>query len=169
MLHVSPAVANDGTDRIIPIIKPVELRVPAAGIDATVQQVGMADDGSMDVPSNFTDVAWFSPGYAPGEFGNAVFDGHVSNIDSEAVFFYVEDLRPGATIYINGDDGTVLSFRITDVESYGLDSAPLDRIFGPSDWPGLVLITCGGGWHEDLHLFDHRTVVYASLFAVSSR
>jgi sortase A len=144
-------------------VNPVELRVPAAGIDAAVQDVGTTPDGSMDVPSNFTDVAWFAPGYEPGQLGNAVFDGHVSNVDSAAVFYYVKDLTPGDTIYVTGDDGSTLQFSVTDVESYPLDQTPLEQIFGPSDWPQVVLITCGGDWHPDVHLFDHRIVVYASL------
>jgi sortase A len=152
----------------IPTVMPVELQVPAAGIDASVQDVGVNDDGSMGVPNNFSDVAWFSPGYEPGEFGHAVFDGHVSNVDSAAVFFNVEDLFPGARIYVTGDDGTVLTFQVSDVESYILDGAPMQNIFGPSDWPEVVLITCGGGWHEDTHLFDHRTVVYAPLLDAPS-
>lgn len=160
----TPALAGSGQAASgITAINPVELRVPDAGIDANVQDVGMTDDGSMDVPSNFTDVAWFSPGYEPGDFGHAVFDGHVSNVDSAAVFYYVEDLTTGDPIYVTGDDGTTLEFTVTDVESYPLDQTPMDQIFGPSDWPQIVLITCGGDWHPDVHLFDHRTVVYASL------
>jgi hypothetical protein len=152
----------------IAAIDPVELSVPAAGIDAAVQDVGTTDDGSMDVPTNFTDVAWYAPGYKPGEFGHAVFDGHVSNVESAAVFFYVEDLSPGDSVYVTGDDGTTLRFTVTDVESYPLDGTPMDQIFGPSDWPEVVLITCGGDWHPDVHLFDHRTVVYASLVDTGS-
>jgi sortase A len=161
-LHGSTVNAGEGGPTI-PSVVPVELRVPAAGIDASVQDVGVDDDGSMGIPTNFSDVAWFSPGYAPGEFGHAVFDGHVSNVDSAAVFFNIEDLFPGARIYVTGGDGIVLTFQVSDVESYGLDGAPMQAIFGPSNWPEVVLITCGGGWHEDTHLFDHRTVVYAPL------
>lgn len=166
-IRVAPALAGEIPDSI-PSVFPVKLRVPVIGIDASVQDVGVTDDGSMDVPNNFSDVAWFSAGYQPGEFGHAVFDGHVSNVESAAVFFNVEDLFPGANIYVTGSDGTVLTFQVSDVESYGLDVAPLDSMFGPSDWPQVVLITCGGGWHEDTHLFDHRTVVYSQLMSVSS-
>jgi sortase A len=162
------SIAADDDSPPISAVVPVELRVPAAGIDAHVQQVGTTDDGSMDVPSNFSDVAWFAPGYRPGEYGSAVFDGHVSNVDSAAVFFYVEDLAPGNKVYVKGDDGTELMFQVTAVKSYPLDGAPMDEIFGSTDWPRLALITCGGDWHEDIHLFDHRTVVYASLVSVVS-
>ena len=160
----SPALAGSGQAASgITAINPVELRVPDAGIDAGVQDVGTTSDGSMDVPTNFTDVAWFAPGYQPGDFGHAVFDGHVSNVDSAAVFFYVENLTAGEPIYVSSADGTTLEFTVTDVESYPLDQTPMEQIFGPSDWPQVVLITCGGEWHPDVHLFDHRIVVYASL------
>lgn len=170
LLGISPpALAGSGGAAAgIPEIRPVELSVPAIGIDAAVQDVGMATDGSMDVPDNFTDVAWFSPGYEPGDFGHAVFDGHVSNVDSAAVFFNVEDLETGASIYVTGDDGTTLRFEVTDLEFYPLDNTPMDQIFGASDWPEVVLITCGGDWHPDVHLFDQRVVVYASLVDAAS-
>lgn len=144
-------------------IDPVELRVPAAGIDAAVQDVGLEPDGSMGVPSNFEDVAWFSAGYRPGEYGHAVFDGHVSSTDAAAVFYHVEDLHRGQSIYVSGEDGSVLTFRVTDVKSYPMNDTPLDEIFGASERPQLVLITCGGDWHPDIHLFDHRTIVFSSI------
>jgi len=147
----------------VAIADPVELRVPDAGIDAAVESVGTNPDGSMGVPSNFSDAAWFSEGYQPGQDGHAVFDGHVSSVDAAAVFFHVEDLHRGAQVFVTGADGTILTFQVTDVEQYPLDATPMDNIFGASQLPEVVLITCGGNWHEDVHLFDHRTVAYASL------
>lgn len=164
-LVTSPALADNSGS--VPALNPVELQIPSIGLDAAIQYVGLSPDGSMDVPSNFTDAAWFSLGYRPGEPGNAVFDGHVSSTDKAAVFFYIEDLKPGALIYVTGDDGTVETFQVSDVESYGLTNPPLDQIFGSTGQPQIVLITCGGAWHPDVHLFDHRTVVYAPLVAVS--
>lgn len=155
--------AEPSTPSSAAIADPVELVVPAAGIDATVEDVGVNSDGSMGVPSNFTDVAWFSQGYLPGQDGHAVFDGHVSSVDAAGVFFYVEDLPIGARVVVIGGDGTELTFRVTDVEQYPLDDTPMDTIFGSSEQPEVALITCGGDWHEDVHLFDHRTVAFASL------
>lgn len=163
----APALADNGPPADIPAINPVELQIPAIGVDANVQDVGLTADGDMDIPSNFTDVAWFAPGYQPGAAGNAVFDGHVSSTDAAAVFFNVQDLVAGNLINVTGDAGTVLTFQVDDVESYPLDSAPVDTIFGNTGWPQVVLITCGGDWHPDVHLFDHRTVVYAPLVSVT--
>jgi len=161
LFHAHVVAAGDMPNAAI--TDPVELRVPDAGIDAAVESVGMNSDGSMGVPSNFSDAAWFADGYLPGQDGHAVFDGHVSSVDAAAVFFYVEDLHLGAPVFVTGADGTVLTFKVTDVEQYPLDATPMDNIFGASDRPEVVLITCGGDWHEDVHLFDHRTVAYASL------
>jgi sortase A len=163
----SPVLADDSPAASVPVINPVELRIPAIGVDANVQDVALAPDGSMDIPSNFTDVAWYTLGYAPGQAGNAVFDGHVSSTDAAGVFFNIQDLVPGNLVSVIGDDGTVLTFQVDDVESYPLDSAPVDTIFGSTGVPQIVLITCGGDWHPDVHLFDHRTVVYAPLVSVT--
>ncbi|MGI8549529.1 MAG: class F sortase [Dehalococcoidia bacterium] len=166
-MSYAPLLADSEAPQI-PAIYPVALAVPSIGIDANVQYVGVADDGSMDIPSNFEDAAWYQPGYLPGQPGNAVFDGHVSSTAAEAVFFHVQDLKIGARISVTGADGTVLTFQVAEVEMYALDSAPVAKIFGSTGWPQVVLITCGGDWHPDLHLFDHRTVVYAPLASVSA-
>ena len=144
-----------------PVLNPIELRIPAVGVDASVQDVGLEPDGSMGIPSNFEDVAWFESGYKPGQDGRAVFDGHVSSTDAAAVFYHVEDLWRGSQIYVTGQDGSVLTFQVTEIDSYPVDGTPMDTIFGGTDWPQVVLITCGGEWHADEQLFDHRTVVYA--------
>jgi hypothetical protein len=158
----------DGIPQSMDAAEPVELRIPAVGIDAFVQPVGLEADGSMGIPSNFDDVAWFASGYKPGEEGRAVFDGHVSSTDAAAVFYYVEDLPQNSRIYVTDQDGSVLTFQVTEVDSYPVDGTPMDTIFGSSDWPQVVLITCGGQWHPDAQLFDHRTVVFASLVAPAS-
>jgi sortase A len=165
-LQADPPLA--GISQPAPVGNPVELRIPSLGVDAAVQSVGVEADGSMGIPSNFEDVAWFASGYKPGEDGRAVFDGHVSSTDAAAVFYHVEDLRRGSRIYVTDEDGVELTFQVTEVDSYPLDRTPVDTIFAGTDWPQVVLITCGGEWHPDVQLFDHRTVVYASLVTPES-
>lgn len=144
-------------------INPVELIIPAIGVDASVQDQGLADDGSMGVPDNFTDAAWYDLGYAPGQDGNAIFTGHVSSTDAPGVFYNIEYLQQGDTISVIGDDGTELDYTVQEVDTYSQDSVPLDQLFTPMDQPGLVLITCGGDWDPVAHLFSNRIVVYATL------
>lgn len=145
------------------LINPVTLTIPSLGVTANVQDVGLADDGSMGVPVGFSDVAWYDLGYAPGDYGNAVFTGHVSSTAAPGVFYNIGNLSVGNTIHVTGDDGTELVFIVQEVDTYTQDNVPLDQILAPTSQPGVVLITCGGDWDPVAHLFANRIVVYATL------
>lgn len=147
----------------VPVINPVQVTIPHLGVIANVQDVGLADDGTMGVPVGFSDVAWYDLGVAPGAPGNAIFTGHVSSTAAPGVFYNIDQLAPGNTVHVVGDDGTELIFVVQEVDTYTSDSVPMDRIFAPSDQAGVVLITCGGNWDPVAHLFANRIVVYATL------
>lgn len=162
---VSPAArADDPTAPATPtVINPVELIIPAIGVDANIQDVGLADDGSMGVPVGFTDAAWYDLGVAPGQLGNAVFTGHISSTASPGVFYNIDQLGPGNTIHVIGDDGTEQIYIVQEVDTDSAGSVPLDQIFAPTAQPGVVLITCTGDWDPVAHLFSNRVVVWATL------
>jgi sortase A len=142
---------------------PVKVTVPAIGVSANVQDVGLADDGSMGVPVGYDDVAWYDLGVEPGYAGWAAFTGHISSVEAPGVFYNIDGLTAGNTIHIFGDDGTELVFIVQEVDVYKADNVPLDKIFAPTTAAGVVLITCGGDWDYAAHLFANRTVVYATL------
>ena len=158
------AHADDPTAPATPaVINPVELKIPAIGVDANIQDVGLADDGTMGVPVGFTDAAWYDLGVAPGQPGNAVFTGHISSTAAPGVFYNIDQLGPGNTIHVIGDDGTEQIYIVQEVDNDSADSVPLDQIFAPTDQPGVVLITCTGDWDPVAHLFSNRVVVWATL------
>jgi sortase A len=144
-------------------INPVELKIPAIGVDANIQDVGLADDGSMGVPVGFSDAAWYDLGVAPGQLGNAVFTGHISSTAAPGVFYNIDQLGPGNTIHVIGDDGTEQVYIVQEVDNDTADSVPLGQIFAPTSQPGVVLITCTGDWDPVAHLFSNRIVVWATL------
>jgi sortase A len=145
------------------VTNPVKVTIPALGVSANVQDVGLADDGSMGVPVGFDDVAFYDLGVDPGQAGYAAFTGHISSTAAPGVFYNIDQLGPGNTIHVFGDDGTELVFIVQEVDRYQADNFPLDRIFGNTDQAGLVLITCTGDWDPAAHLFSDRVVVYATL------
>jgi hypothetical protein len=57
--------------------QPTSLAIPAIGVNAAVEQVGVNAQGNMDVPRNPNNTAWYAPGARPGQQGNAVIAGHV--------------------------------------------------------------------------------------------
>jgi sortase A len=145
------------------ISNPVRVTIPAIGVDAGVQDVGLADDGSMGVPVGYSDVAWYDLGPEPGQAGNAVFTGHISSIYFPGVFYNIDQLSQGNTIHVFGDDGTELVFLVQEVDTYPADTFPMDKVFGQTTTPGVVLITCTGDWDPVAHLFADRVVVFATL------
>jgi len=117
----------------------------------------------MAVPSNYTDVGWYEPGPAPGSPGNAVIAGHLDSTTGPAVFYDLEDLKPGDEIITTSADGQEFRFLVTTSETYNADDAPLERIFGNAINPQLNLITCDGAFDRSVREYDKRLVVYAEL------
>ncbi len=77
---------------------PSRLIVPAIGVDANIQSVALAwqGTGDMGIPTNFTDVGWYKAGPRPGAPGSAVIDGHLDGKNvREAVFYNLQKLKPG--------------------------------------------------------------------------
>lgn len=155
--------AITATDAITDAV-PVRLRIPAIGVDATIEPVGQDRTGRMDTPSLMDDVAWYAPGVAPGEIGNAVLAGHLDRIGgAPAVFWKLGKLTVEDDIFVADSAGGELHFRVTGVESYPYDAAPLDDIFGFGIRSRLNLITCRGKWDRAGQTYTQRLVVYSEL------
>ena len=143
---------------------PVRLRMPALGVDAHVQHVGVNAKGNMAAPNNFTDVGWYKHGVPPGFLGSAVIAGHVDNgLALPGVFKNLSDLRIGDDIYIEKEDGSELHFVVTEIQVYPYTHVPRDTLFSRRDIPRLNLITCEGAWVSGERTYDQRLVVYAEL------
>jgi sortase (surface protein transpeptidase) len=141
---------------------PVRLAIPAIGVDAPVMPVGVDASGNMSAPRGAWDTAWYAAGPRPGDVGNAVIAGHVDYHDvGPAVFWDIRTLTPGAEIWVTGDNGSRRRFVVQSVESYLLDEAPRERIFGPDASANLNLISCVGNFDPATRSYDRRIVVYA--------
>jgi len=144
---------------------PVRMRIPAIKVDAPVEQVGVAPDGAMDVPRKYEDVGWFSPGYRPGEPGNAVVGGHLDSTTGPAVFWNLQKLNLGDTVVVQLEDGSERRFAVVAKEVYQFDQAPLQQIFGPSAKSRVNLVTCDGAFDRATKNYSKRLVVYTELVA----
>jgi sortase (surface protein transpeptidase) len=149
-------------ERSVLLAAPVELRIPALGIDAPVTSVGQLPDGSMDIPRSPNEIGWYAPGTIPGDVGSAVLSGHFDAADgSPAVFWKLGELKPGDVVLVATRSGSTLRFRVTGSERYPHDEAPLQRIFAAGDEPRLNLVTCAGEWNRTT--YAERLVVYTRL------
>lgn len=138
------AAVVDSFTRSSPEAYPMRLQIPRIGIDASVEQVGIAKSGRMATPRKYADVAWFKLGTIPGDIGNAVIAGHLDNgFGLDAVFKHLDQLAPGDKISILRADGTETHFTVVSSIVYDKDSVPKD-LFTAHDGARLVLITCDG-------------------------
>ena len=147
---------------------PLRLEVPALGIDASVESLGLLANGAMAVPQFVSDAGWLRTGAIPGSAGNAVIGGHLDGKTGEpAAFWALGRLRPGDAIIVTETDGTQLRFSVVRVGQFQRQAVPLVAVFGPSSEPHLNLITCAGPYLKDHRTYRDRLVVYTRLAAVS--
>src|ERR1017187_7569391 len=100
---------------------PVRLVIPSIGVNASVETVGILNNGDLATPtrSPWEDVGWFVSGPQPGEPGSAVIDGHLDRPGGyPAVFWNLRYMQVGATVMVITANGKTLSFRVTDVTLY---------------------------------------------------
>lgn len=144
--------------------RPVELRIDKIGATAPFEWVGVTPEGDMQAPDGWNNAAWYEPGPAPGEQGNAVVAGHYDAPGGDpALFYQLRSLAPGDRVTIMTEHDEELTFEVTEVESVHVSEAPLKRIFGDTDQHNLNLITCEGAWDSSAGMYDQRLIVYTTL------
>ena len=142
---------------------PVRIRISAIGVDSALIALGLAADGTLQVPVDGSVAGWFTGSPTPGEHGPAVIAAHVDWNHSPGVFFHLRDLEPGAEVAVDRADGTTARFEVLEVEQYPKDAFPTERVYGDIDHAGLRLITCGGSFDRAARSYRDNVVVYAGL------
>jgi hypothetical protein len=140
---------------------PRSIRIPAIGVDAAVEPVGLGSDFRMDVPQATEDVGWYSLGASPGQPGDAVVDDHLDAPGgTPAVFWRLHQLRPGDRIQFAMADGRTLNFAVTGGGSLDAGQVPAGHFEtrGPSR---VTLVTCAGSWDRGRQAYTQRFVVEA--------
>ncbi|MCM3406023.1 class F sortase [Cytobacillus oceanisediminis] len=152
-------IIKDDRTGVIPSV----IEIPAIGVEASVEEVGLLDDGEMDVPAGFETTGWYEGGYKPGEPGNAVIAGHVDSKKGPAVFFNLKKLKTGDEVIVTGGNMARKVFEVIEVKAYPRLDAPLKMIFGYTSRSALNLITCTGTYDHDSTQHSERLVVYTQL------
>ncbi|MFC6022521.1 class F sortase [Plantactinospora solaniradicis] len=148
---------------------PVGIGIRALGLTAPVHPVGVAGDGTIEVPASDRrdEAGWYSQSPTPGQYGPAVIVGHVDTRTGPAVFHDLAGLRPGSKIEVNREDRSVAVFEVNSVKRFNKSQLPVERVYGDFSRPSLRLITCGGRWVGGSTGYADNVVVFASL--VSAR
>lgn len=154
--------------RAFPVLDPSEprrLTIPSIKVEAPILTVGLAKDGSVDVPplNRHNEAGWFGQGPTPGQFGPSLIVGHADTRTGPSVFHNLGRLKPGQKIEILREDNSLAIFQINSVERFDKDKLPPDRVYGDYTRPSLRLMTCGGKWLGGDQGYSDNVVVFASL------
>ena len=160
----APAIATtDATPVPAPALPaPVRLTVPALGVDAAVDAVGVAADGQMSVPAEVDRVGWYRFGPVPGAEGSAVIAGHVdSRTQGLGALAPLREAVVGHEVLVTDGAGTTSTWRVVSREVIEKRVLPLDRLFTRAGPPRLTLITCGGPFLPKFRSYRDNVVVVA--------
>lgn len=143
---------------------PVRLHIPRISVDAPFISLDLKSDGTLQTPTNGTDVGWYVKSPTPGQIGPSIVAAHVDTYkDGPAVFWNLHELNPGDSIVIDRADGSTAHFVVDKTVQYPQDAFPTQAVYGDTNDAQLRLITCGGVFSTDTHHYNLNTVVYATL------
>ncbi|MCE0488398.1 class F sortase [Ornithinimicrobium sediminis] len=141
---------------------PVGLRVPSVDLDAPLDQVGVRDDGLMEIPDDGDRAGWYRYGPTPGDDeGSAVLAGHVDTQEGLGAMAALMDVGMDAEVEVEMDDGTVHRYRVVGRQTIEKDELPVTELFDRSGPARLTLVTCGGPWRYEASSYRDNVVVVA--------
>ncbi|NGO14993.1 class F sortase [Streptomyces sp. HC44] len=143
---------------------PVRLQIPAIEVDSPVMRLGLASDGTVQVPPITANdrAGWYRHSPTPGQVGPSVILGHVTvGPYGDGVFRHLDRLRRGDRIVARLENGTTAGFAVTAVRTVAKADFPAEDVYGDVDRPELRLITCGGPRTGDE--YRDNVIVFASL------
>ncbi|MFC8761459.1 class F sortase [Streptomyces sp. NPDC057193] len=145
-----PSVHTEAAADPLPPSAPVRLRIPETDVDTPMMRLGLAADGSLEVPpaGDRNMAGWYGGGTTPGAEGTAIVAGHVDNAEGPAVFYTLGALKKGHRIEVDRQDGRTAVFTVDAVEVYENEDFPDRKVYDEADRAEIRVITCGGGFSK---------------------
>jgi hypothetical protein len=143
---------------------PERLSVPDVDVVADVVPVGLAPDGSLEVPDDPDVLGWWSSGAVPGSReGSTVVAAHIDAADGgTGPMLRLVGAPVGTALDVTTTAGTAVTYRVVERRTFPkVDGLPRD-LFAVDGPPRLVLITCGGVFDRaDGHYADNVVIIAA--------
>jgi hypothetical protein len=160
---MSPSPASPTAAPQLDRSAPVEISIESIGVRARVGEVGLASDGTLEEQplSQASEAAWYRLGPAPGQVGPAVIVGHVDTKTTLGVFFYLSRVHSGDRVVITRADGRTVTYQVDSLTSVPKSNFPTQLVYGPTSYPALRLITCGGTFDRRAGSYLNNIIVFA--------
>ncbi|WMY79510.1 class F sortase [Citricoccus sp. I39-566] len=165
--EASPEATAEATPVALPASDPVGISVPGIGVESELMDLGLQDNGMIEVPpyNLGSPAGWYVHSPTPGETGPAVILGHRNGIEGgPGIFADLPQVEVGDSIEVARQDGSEASFTVYRTERFGKDREgfPTLEVYGNTAGPELRLITCDG-LNEQTGLLEENFIVYATL------
>ena len=160
------AAASSTAPHALATSVPVRLQIPSIGVDTPVMRLGLAADGSVQVPPIEANApaGWYQNSPTPGQVGPSVILAHVTvGQYGDGVFLHLSRLKHGDRVVARLQDGASAVFTVYKVQTVAKAEFPTAAVYGNVDRPELRLITCGGPKDSTGHGYLDNVVVYAAL------
>jgi sortase (surface protein transpeptidase) len=142
---------------------PIQVTIPKIRVTSSLERLGKEQDGSIVAPHQWAVAGWYALGARPGEPGAAVILGHVDSKSGPAVFFRLQELRPGDLVAVTRQDGSTVRFVVDRTKQYPKHRFPTEAVYFPTLTPTLRLVTCGGEFDPVTDHYRSNFIVFASL------
>jgi LPXTG-site transpeptidase (sortase) family protein len=151
--------------------KPMTIEIPAIGVNAPVETLGLNTNGTIQVPplDNHDLAGWYDGSVMPGAEGTSVILGHVDDYAGPSVFFNLKNLSKGDTIDVVRADGETAVFSVDGVQKAAKTDFPTVDVFGNVPYPALHLVTCGGPFDPKTGEYLDSIIVYAHLTGLAAK
>jgi len=161
--RAEPAAPTESLAQPMAASEPASVRISSLDVEQDTTELGLQDNGAMEIPQAPEPIGWYTPSPTPGERGPFVLAGHLTWNGTDGVFRHLDQMSPGEQISVSREDGSTARFEVTAVETYATDEFPTVRVYGNTTGPELRLITCGGEFDPENNYYSDNVVVYAEL------
>lgn len=143
---------------------PARIHYPGIGANMPATAVGVAPDGSMEIPEDAAQAGWYRFSAAPtAPEGSTIIAAHAGSIPTPRGPLYdLRSSRAGQLIEIIDKAGAMTRWKVSTVEQSHKETLDLDPYFSETGERKLVLFTCGGRWDPARQSYDDNIIVTAT-------
>ncbi len=164
IFFLTPNLPAQGSPIGITLSLPVRLKIPSIHVNTALEYVGLAPDGSIGVPKNPINAAWFDAGPRPGDIGSSIIDGHYGWLNNTpAVFDNLNKIQKGDKLYVENKQGVTTVFVVNEIRIYGEQEDARSVLISNDGKAHLNLITCNGIWNETTQSYSDRLVIFSDM------
>ncbi len=142
---------------------PCRITIRSIGVDAPVIELGLRSDGTLEIPTVYSEAGWWKGGAKPGQIGSSVIVGHIDNRRGPAVFYRLPKLKAGDIVTVSRVDKRPVRYVIEDLGVWAKSNFPSEIVYGPSPISELRLITCGGVFNRSTGHYTDNIIAFGRM------